>query len=118
MSHPSIDVWGRAREKVHPYRIGFSTAMSRQFAVELQSAVDESGAATITGHVEFEEHQQALRNFFRYLNLPKMKDEFVLTASHELRSPLTSVQGFAELLMLERDQLSDKHAKTSKSFWN
>ena len=35
-----------------------------------------------------------------------MKDEFVLTASHELRSPLTSVQGFAELLMLERDTLT------------
>ena len=41
-----------------------------------------------------------------------MKDEFVLTASHELRSPLTSVQGFAELLMLERDQLSPKQAET------
>ena len=35
--------------------------------------------------------------------LDRIKDEFVLTASHELRSPLTSVQGFAELLMLERD---------------
>jgi choline dehydrogenase-like flavoprotein len=34
MSHPSIDVLGRARDKVHPYRIGFSTAMSRQFAIE------------------------------------------------------------------------------------
>jgi choline dehydrogenase-like flavoprotein len=34
MSHPTIDVMGRAREKVYPYRIGFSTAMSRQFAVE------------------------------------------------------------------------------------
>jgi choline dehydrogenase-like flavoprotein len=34
MSHPSIDVVGRAREKTHPYRIGFSTAMSRQFAVD------------------------------------------------------------------------------------
>ena len=33
MSHPSIDVIGRAREKVYPYRIGFSTAMSRQFAI-------------------------------------------------------------------------------------
>jgi signal transduction histidine kinase len=41
-----------------------------------------------------------------------MKDEFVLTASHELRSPLTSVQGFAELLMLERDELSSKQADT------
>ena len=41
-----------------------------------------------------------------------MKDEFVLTASHELRSPLTSVQGFAELLMLERDKLTPKQAET------
>jgi choline dehydrogenase-like flavoprotein len=34
MSHPSVDVIGRARENVYPYRIGFSTAMSRQFSVE------------------------------------------------------------------------------------
>ena len=33
MSHPSIDVTGRASAKVHPYRVGFSTAMARQFAV-------------------------------------------------------------------------------------
>ena len=38
MSHPSIDVIGRAREKVHPYRIGFSTATSRQFAVDRDRA--------------------------------------------------------------------------------
>jgi signal transduction histidine kinase len=44
--------------------------------------------------------------------LETMKDEFVLTASHELRSPLTSVQGFAELLMLERDKLDPKQADT------
>jgi glucose dehydrogenase len=34
MSHPSLDVVGRASKKVYPYRIGFSTAASRQFAVE------------------------------------------------------------------------------------
>ena len=44
--------------------------------------------------------------------LETMKDEFVLTASHELRSPLTSVQGFAELLMLDRDSLTPKQAET------
>src|SRR4029078_2781316 len=44
--------------------------------------------------------------------LDRMKDEFVLTASHELRSPLTSVQGFAELLMLEREQLTPAQADT------
>ncbi len=44
--------------------------------------------------------------------LDRMKDEFVLTASHELRSPLTSVQGFAELLLLEREKLSPSQAET------
>jgi len=44
--------------------------------------------------------------------LDRMKDEFVLTASHELRSPLTSVQGFAELLMLERDNLTSRQVET------
>jgi signal transduction histidine kinase len=44
--------------------------------------------------------------------LDRVKDEFVLTASHELRSPLTSVQGFAEILMLEREQLTPKQADT------
>jgi signal transduction histidine kinase len=44
--------------------------------------------------------------------LDRLKDEFVLTASHELRSPLTSVQGFAELLMLERDNLTPKQLET------
>jgi signal transduction histidine kinase len=44
--------------------------------------------------------------------IDRMKDEFVLTTSHELRSPLTAVQGFAELLMLERERLSPKQAET------
>jgi glucose dehydrogenase len=39
MSHPSIDVIGRVRDKVYPYRIGFSTAMSRQFTVERDRAM-------------------------------------------------------------------------------
>jgi len=44
--------------------------------------------------------------------LDRLKDEFVLTASHELRSPLTSVQGYAELLMLERDSLTPRQLET------
>ena len=44
--------------------------------------------------------------------LDRMKDEFVLTASHELRSPLTSVQGFAELLIMDRDSLTARQVET------
>jgi signal transduction histidine kinase/HAMP domain-containing protein len=54
----------------------------------------------------------SIRDVSERARLERMKDEFVLTASHELRSPLTSVQGFAELLMLEKDQLSENHAET------
>ncbi len=54
----------------------------------------------------------SVRDVSERARLERMKDEFVLTASHELRSPLTSVQGFAELLLLEKDQLSDKHSET------
>jgi len=32
MLHPSVDVVGRMREKVYPYRVGFSTMMAREFA--------------------------------------------------------------------------------------
>jgi signal transduction histidine kinase len=53
------------------------------------------------------EHDAAERE-----RLDRLKDEFVLTASHELRSPLTSVQGFAELLMLERERMSPKQVET------
>lgn len=42
----------------------------------------------------------------------RLKDDFVLTASHELRSPLTSVQGFAELLMLDADSLTPRQRET------
>jgi signal transduction histidine kinase len=48
----------------------------------------------------------------RRAELDRLKDDFVLTASHELRSPLTSVQGFAELLMLERDSLTARQTET------
>jgi signal transduction histidine kinase len=54
----------------------------------------------------------SVRDISQRARLERMKDEFVLTASHELRSPLTSVQGFAELLMLERERLSSKQAET------
>ena len=54
----------------------------------------------------------SVRDISERARLERMKDEFVLTASHELRSPLTSVQGFAELLMIDKDSLSSKQVET------
>jgi signal transduction histidine kinase/DNA-binding response OmpR family regulator len=40
--------------------------------------------------------------------LERAKSEFVATASHELRSPLTSIKGFVELLGRDADNLGDR----------
>jgi choline dehydrogenase-like flavoprotein len=37
-SHPAVTVTGRLEAKVHPYRTGFSSAMSRQFAIDRMRA--------------------------------------------------------------------------------
>ncbi|MDX6652317.1 MAG: two-component system, OmpR family, sensor histidine kinase ResE [Solirubrobacterales bacterium] len=53
----------------------------------------------------------SIRDVSERARVEKLKDEFVATASHELRSPLTSVKGFAELLMLQRDQMTDEQVE-------
>jgi signal transduction histidine kinase/ActR/RegA family two-component response regulator len=41
--------------------------------------------------------------------LERAKSDFVTTASHELRSPLTSIKGFVELLERHPDDMSPRH---------
>jgi len=48
-----------------------------------------------------------VRDVSERARLEQLKSEFVATASHELRSPLTSIKGFAELLALS-DDLNDR----------
>ncbi len=47
------------------------------------------------------------RDVTQYKELDRIKSEFLSTAAHELRSPLTSILGFSELLLL-REDLSDE----------
>ena len=86
---------GREQEEIH---IGEGEAVLAVTASKLSA---EEGGAVLS-----------IRDISERARLERMKDEFVLTASHELRSPLTSVQGFAELLMLERERLSPKQGET------
>ncbi len=49
-----------------------------------------------------------VRDMSQWARLERAKSEFVATASHELRSPLTSIKGFVELLEHSSDGMSDR----------
>jgi signal transduction histidine kinase len=89
-------------------------AAGRLAAGDLTTRVEVGGLSeTATLGAAFNEMARQLElEASRREQLDRLKDEFVLTASHELRSPLTSVQGFAELLMLERDSFTTKQVET------
>jgi signal transduction histidine kinase len=89
-------------------------AAGRLAAGDRSARVEVGGLAeTATLGTAFNEMAEELeQEEVRRAELDRLKDEFVLTASHELRSPLTSVQGFAELLMLERESLTPRQAET------
>jgi signal transduction histidine kinase len=89
-------------------------AAGRLAAGERSARVEVGGLSeTATLGAAFNEMAEELeQEESRREQLDRLKDEFVLTASHELRSPLTSVQGFAELLMLDRDSLTPRQVET------
>ncbi len=90
------------------------SAAGRLASGDRSARVEVGGLAeTATLGAAFNEMAEELeQEESRREELDRLKDEFVLTASHELRSPLTSVQGFAELLMLDRDSLTPQQAET------
>ncbi len=51
----------------------------------------------------------ALRDVTQEHELERMKRDFVAEVAHELRSPLTAIQGFVELVLEEQVGLSEAH---------
>jgi len=75
--------------------------------------------ARITGHLERNRLNKNLRNMVHELtDLNRMKDNLIAVCSHDLRSPLNGILGFADML-LEKEYLKSEdresltHIKTS-----
>jgi primosomal protein N' (replication factor Y) len=49
------------------------------------------------------------REVLKLRELDKMKSEFVQTVSHELKTPLTTIIGGTDILMMDKELLSDEH---------
>lgn len=51
-------------------------------------------------------------------NIDRAKTEFISIASHQLRTPLTGIKWFAELLLFDEAQLTEKHYDYIKKIYN
>lgn len=81
---------------------------NRKFSIEqMQLGEAIAGLAAVTiENVNLHKSQQETVSQLRELD--RLKTEFVSTASHELRSPLTSISGFAHTLLRHGPNLSEE----------
>jgi signal transduction histidine kinase/DNA-binding response OmpR family regulator len=75
-------------------------------ALRDEVTVEKDGRTLAVTAAELEHgdgHVVTVRDVSERARLERLKSEFAATASHELRSPLTSVKGFVELLSATKD---------------
>ncbi|MGK7654431.1 ATP-binding protein [Roseovarius sp. B08] len=109
--YPSVDEYERQGERV------YDTAMQKSvnrfemnlrkkdgsiFAGEVFMAPLKGDADAKLGVVG------VVRDISEETALRKAKDELIATVSHELRTPITSINGAVKLLLMERENLSEK----------
>ena len=100
---PGMDALCSSRRQVHPHdpadadEAGTSTSMRQSFELlgppsrVIQAGVRTSGALNVSQVLY-------LRDVTHETQVDRMKSEFLNTAAHELRTPMTSIFGFAQLL--------------------
>ncbi len=84
------------------------------FALERETLIDHGGrvlavtAAPLPGDADGDGVVWTVRDVTERARLERSRSEFVATAAHELRSPLTSIKGFVELLHRNPENLSER----------
>lgn len=87
-------VMHRGGRNVGMLRVNPRRAMSIDEIDALRGAVELATAAIVSGQL-FEQQDEAMR---RMREVDELKTAFLSTASHELRTPVTAIKGFATLL--------------------
>ncbi len=87
----------------HPPEVGGLVLPAVDEALGVEILLEHEGRTLAVTAARLEEHADGgtvwtLRDATERARLERLKSEFVATASHELRSPLTSIKGFVELL--------------------
>lgn len=88
----------------HPPEVGGLALPAVDEAVGVEILLEHDGRTLAVTAARLEEGHDGggvvwtLRDATERARLERLKSEFVATASHELRSPLTSIKGFVELL--------------------
>lgn len=101
-----LDAIAQTRNGSGQCTLPIALGASRQGEAHISTVADESGIIIIISDVT-ERH-----------NAAKMRQEFFQSASHELKTPITSIQGFAELLSdgitLDDEKLSEIYKRIAK----
>ncbi|MEN6373047.1 MAG: HAMP domain-containing sensor histidine kinase [Armatimonadota bacterium] len=81
-----------------------SSAISARYALHRSRALNESGREELTAKNEQEERAEAVEiENRRIIETVKQKDKFLLGTAHDLKTPLTSITGFTEILLEESE---------------
>jgi two-component system, sensor histidine kinase and response regulator len=96
-------------DKVQAFRVGGADYITKPFQIEEVLARVENQLALRSMQIDLQQARlEALKALEQEKELNRLRSEFVSMVSHDFRNPLTSIQGFAELLRYGQQNLTEE----------